>query len=121
MNTPPAMTAASPAHRLPLLDSDEIAKVLGVTPRRHIRRLVAERRIPFVKVGRFVRFEPGELDVGSTSRESTSSVGVRGCPEPAANLHVARWPGAFATWCRLRRRSPLDWDDFDRRGLSDER
>jgi hypothetical protein len=24
---------------------------------------VAERRIPFVKVGRFVRFDPGELDV----------------------------------------------------------
>jgi excisionase family DNA binding protein len=45
-----------------LLDTDEIAKVLCVTPR-HIRRLVAERRIPFVKVGRFVRFEPGELDV----------------------------------------------------------
>jgi excisionase family DNA binding protein len=45
-----------------LLDTDEIAKILCVTPR-HIRRLVAERRIPFVKVGRFVRFEPGELDV----------------------------------------------------------
>jgi excisionase family DNA binding protein len=45
-----------------LLDTDEVAKVLRVTPR-HVRRLVAERRIPFVKVGRFVRFETGELDV----------------------------------------------------------
>ncbi|MGP0030636.1 MAG: helix-turn-helix domain-containing protein [Acidimicrobiales bacterium] len=62
MNTAPAKTASAPAHRAPLLDTDEIAKILCVTPR-HIRRLVAERRIPFVKVGRFVRFEPGELDV----------------------------------------------------------
>jgi excisionase family DNA binding protein len=45
-----------------LLDTDEVAIALRVTPR-HIRRLVAERRIPFVKVGRFVRFDPGELDV----------------------------------------------------------
>jgi excisionase family DNA binding protein len=62
MNTASAKTAASPAHRAPLLNTDEIAKVLCVTPR-HVRRLVAERRIPFVRVGRFVRFEPGELDV----------------------------------------------------------
>jgi excisionase family DNA binding protein len=46
----------------PLLDTDAVATVLGVTPR-HIRRLVAERRIPFVKVGRFVRFDPGALNV----------------------------------------------------------
>jgi excisionase family DNA binding protein len=45
-----------------LLDTDEVAMALRVTPR-HVRRLVAERRIPFVKVGRFVRFDPGELDV----------------------------------------------------------
>jgi len=45
-----------------LLDTDEVAVALRVTPRL-VRRLVAERRIPFVKVGRFVRFDPGELDV----------------------------------------------------------
>jgi excisionase family DNA binding protein len=50
------------AQRAPLLDTDEVAIALRVTPR-HIRRLVAERRIPFFKVGRFVRFDPGELDV----------------------------------------------------------
>ena len=53
---------AAPSRRTPLLDIDAVAEVLGVTPR-HIRRLVAERRIPFVKVGRFVRFDSGELDV----------------------------------------------------------
>jgi excisionase family DNA binding protein len=46
----------------PLLDIDDVAESLGVTPR-HIQRLVAERRIPFVKVGRFVRFDPAALDV----------------------------------------------------------
>jgi excisionase family DNA binding protein len=45
-----------------LLDTAAVAEILGITPR-HVRRLVAERRIPFVKVGRFVRFDSGELDV----------------------------------------------------------
>jgi excisionase family DNA binding protein len=62
MSTAVSRTPAPPTHRVPLLDTDEVAKVLRVTPR-HVRRLVAERRIPFVKVGRFVRFETGELDV----------------------------------------------------------
>jgi excisionase family DNA binding protein len=34
-----------------------LAERLQITER-HVRRLVAERRIPFVKVGRFVRFDP---------------------------------------------------------------
>ena len=59
-------TGARPALRTntrdPLLDVDGVAEALGVT-NRHIRRLVAERRIPFFKVGKFVRFDPGELDV----------------------------------------------------------
>ena len=55
-------TAAGSTGRSPLLDVDGVARALGVTPR-HIRRLVAERRIPFFKVGRFVRFDPGELDL----------------------------------------------------------
>jgi excisionase family DNA binding protein len=46
----------------PLLDVAAVAQAMGVTDR-HIRRLVAERRIPFVKVDRFVRFDPGALDV----------------------------------------------------------
>jgi excisionase family DNA binding protein len=45
-----------------LIDIDAVAKVLCVTPR-HIQRLVTERRIPYLKVGRFVRFDPCELDV----------------------------------------------------------
>jgi excisionase family DNA binding protein len=44
-----------------LLDIDAVAIQLAVTPR-HIRRLVAERRIPYLKVGRFIRFDPAEVD-----------------------------------------------------------
>jgi excisionase family DNA binding protein len=62
MTTAISKTSATTAPRAPLLDADQVARVLRVTPR-HIRRLVAERRIPFVKVGRFVRFDPGQLDV----------------------------------------------------------
>jgi len=39
-----------------LLTADEVARRLRATPR-FVRRLVAERRIEYVKVGRLVRFE----------------------------------------------------------------
>ena len=49
-------------HGLPtLLDSSQIAGMLGITER-HVRRLVLERRIPFAKVGRFVRFDPRDIE-----------------------------------------------------------
>ena len=43
-----------------LLDIEGLAKHLGVT-HRHIRRLIAERRIPYVKVGRLIRFDADEI------------------------------------------------------------
>jgi excisionase family DNA binding protein len=43
-----------------LIDVAKVAVLLGVT-QRHVQRLVTERRIPYLKVGRFVRFDPGEL------------------------------------------------------------
>ncbi len=47
-------------HRKPL-DVEEAAEYLGVKTR-FIRRLVDERRIAFLKVGRFVRLDPDVLD-----------------------------------------------------------
>ncbi len=44
-----------------LLDVGGAAERLGVTVR-FVRRLVAERRIPYVKVGKFVRFDPVEVE-----------------------------------------------------------
>ena len=43
-----------------LLSIDELAETLGVT-HRHVRRLVDERRVPFLKVGKFVRFDPAAI------------------------------------------------------------
>ena len=47
--------------RLPrLLDIAGVAEHLAVSER-HIRRLVAERRIPYVKWGHLLRFDPDEI------------------------------------------------------------
>ena len=43
-----------------LLGIEELAGRLGITVR-HVRRLVAERRLPYYKVGRLVRFNPAEI------------------------------------------------------------
>jgi len=45
----------------PLIDLPEVARRLGVNDR-HVRRLVAERRIPFVKWGHLLRFDPAAID-----------------------------------------------------------
>ncbi len=50
----------SPQSLPQLLTIDQIAERLGVSTR-HIRRLIAERRVPFFKVGRFVRFDAAEI------------------------------------------------------------
>lgn len=43
-----------------LLDVAELAAHLGVTER-HVRRLIAERRVPYVRWGRRIRFDPDEI------------------------------------------------------------
>lgn len=43
-----------------LLDITTLASHLGVNAR-HIRRLVAERRIPYIKWGHLIRFDPDEV------------------------------------------------------------
>lgn len=44
-----------------LLDINQLAERLGVTER-FVRRLVEERRIPFLKIGKYVRFDPQDVD-----------------------------------------------------------
>jgi len=60
MRTSTAGCAAAPA-RAALLDVAGVAERLAVTER-FIRRLVFERRIPFLKIGHFVRFEAAEIE-----------------------------------------------------------
>ena len=45
----------------PLLDVNEVARRLGTKPR-FVRRLIAERRIEFHRVGRHVRVSEAALD-----------------------------------------------------------
>jgi excisionase family DNA binding protein len=40
---------------------DEVAELLHTTPR-FVRRLIAERRIPFYRVGRHVRVDAADLE-----------------------------------------------------------
>lgn len=74
-------SAPSPVVTLPqLLDVNEVAVVLGVTVR-HVRRLVAERRIPFLKWGHYLRFDPREL---ATWLEQARVVDSRRAPDTAS-------------------------------------
>jgi excisionase family DNA binding protein len=51
------MTTTDGTSPASLIDLPTLADKLGVN-HRHIRRLVAERRIPFIKWGHLLRFDP---------------------------------------------------------------
>ena len=50
-----------------LLDVNQVADRMCVSPR-FVRRLVEERRIPFCKLGKFVRFDPVDIDAWIEAR-----------------------------------------------------
>jgi excisionase family DNA binding protein len=61
----PSLAASHPAKersagRPELIDIEALAVWLGVEVV-FVRRLVAERRIPFLKIGKYVRFDPDEV------------------------------------------------------------
>lgn len=66
----PFRSIASATSRRRLLDIDAVAELLS-TSVRHIRRLVQERRIPVVRVGRLIRFDP--VDINAWLDEHRSS------------------------------------------------
>jgi excisionase family DNA binding protein len=55
-----------------LLTIDQLAQRLGITVR-HVRRLVAEKRVPYYKVGRLVRFDPAEITIWLGTRRVPGS------------------------------------------------
>jgi excisionase family DNA binding protein len=55
----PAAAGAPPRHQL--IDINALAELLGVQVR-HVRRLVYERRIPYIKWGHLIRFDPTEIE-----------------------------------------------------------
>jgi excisionase family DNA binding protein len=54
------MAVSDHGRRAPL-DVEQAAAYLGVTPRK-VRRLREQRRLPTLKLGRDVRFDPDDLD-----------------------------------------------------------
>ena len=68
-----------------MLDIAALSEQLCVTER-HVRRLVAERRIPYVKVGRFVRFDPTDV----TDWINAARVPARGLPYPMPMIAADR-------------------------------
>jgi excisionase family DNA binding protein len=55
-----------------LLTIEQLAQRLGITVR-HVRRLVAEKRVPYYKVGRLVRFDPAEITAWLGTRRVAGS------------------------------------------------
>lgn len=58
-NRAPGVTAPTPPIQR-LLDIEALATWLDI-PARTVRYFVAERRIPFVRIGRHIRFDPAEI------------------------------------------------------------
>jgi excisionase family DNA binding protein len=68
MTTDVAPRETANAQELPvLLTIEDVAAHLHVTVR-HVRRLVAERRIPFIKWGHLLRFDPCQIAEWLASR-----------------------------------------------------
>lgn len=59
-----------------LLDVEGVEARFGISVRM-ARRLVAERRIPFVKVGRHVRFRPEHIEAWLEANTIPAVVGTR--------------------------------------------
>jgi excisionase family DNA binding protein len=74
--TPPTAGAIDPGPneyvtRARYLSAEEAAAYLNVSVR-FIRRAASERRLRHVRVGKFVRFHPDDLDAFATIREPAS-------------------------------------------------
>ena len=88
------MTTAMPTEREALMDIKCVAVRLGVTVR-HVRRLVAERRIPYVKWRHLLRFDPAEIDAWLEAARvpvDATTLPVRGVGAPSWDPPGRRWP-----------------------------
>ena len=82
----------------PLLDVNEVARRLGTEPR-FVRRLIAERRIEFHKLGRHVRISEAALAefIKAGRVEPLTAVGVRSRARGAALWLTRMGIGVSAT------------------------
>jgi excisionase family DNA binding protein len=74
-----------------LLDLSAVAARLGVGER-HVRRLVFERRIPYIKWGHLIRFDPTEIDawLDAQRRPAVSPETYAGSTSPARSGRAHR-------------------------------
>jgi excisionase family DNA binding protein len=80
---------SNPTPPLPtLLDINQLAEHLGVTVR-HVRRLVAERRIPYVKWGHLLRFDPTAIAGWLDQQRIEPSTGTRPLSHPLGIVPAA--------------------------------
>jgi excisionase family DNA binding protein len=59
--SPTITSPRRPARAASLLTITQVADLLGVDVR-HVRRLVHERRIPYIKWGHLLRFDPTDIN-----------------------------------------------------------
>jgi excisionase family DNA binding protein len=62
--------------RAPLMNVEQLADELGVSVR-YVRRIIAERRIPYVKVGHFIRFQRDDVERWVEANRVTAFTGRR--------------------------------------------
>lgn len=55
------MSGTTETRQNDLMDIQQLADRLGVGVR-YVRRLVAERRVPYIKLGHLLRFDPADID-----------------------------------------------------------
>jgi len=77
-----------------LLDIPSLAEHLGVTDR-HIRRLVFEKRIPYIKWGHLVRFDPEAVRAWLDAARIDASAGADG---PVRASHFPRHSPRAREW-----------------------
>ena len=70
-----------------LLDISTLAQLLSINVR-HVRRLIQERRIPFIKVGRLIRFDPNEIQQWLDANRREEGAPIRLQPSVSASLRV---------------------------------
>ena len=70
-----------------LFTIEQLADQLA-TSIRHIRRLVAERRVPYIKVGGLVRFDPSEVEEWIDQHRVRGAVRPSWPSEPIGRLIV---------------------------------
>jgi excisionase family DNA binding protein len=93
----------SDARRPPLLTVEEVAETLSVSPAYVRRRLVFEKRIPYVKVGRHVRIDGRDLE-DFIDRGRVTPAGYKGASAPPKRRKRStskegrrRWPTSGST------------------------